>query len=137
MLSEIKYLGISKHQGINPSSTYYNISVENCYDVFDVTSGDIISIIDVMDPTNSVCIKNPLFEPTGISLDEIPMNHPIVIGIIDCVQEIHSHQSVDDVVTILEVVGNYVIFFDTCVGNENIKSTIKIKVRESKINSIL
>lgn len=132
-MEKIKYLGIKLHKanGPPPTSTYYNIPTEYCYEVFDAISGGIIALVDSSNYSNSVCIKNPLFIPTGISDDELPLNESVVCRIINHVLDM------TDGVSIIEVLDDDLVLFDRCDTTDDIIPTIDRRVRENKINSIL
>ncbi len=128
---EIKYIAIQKYQSGSSAATYYNIPVEHCYILFDTINGDILSLIDINDVNNSVCIENELFKPIGRSADKLPTTEPIIINIINHVTSDFSG------VKILEVDGCSVKLFDYATDIQDVVLTINRRIRENKISDIL
>lgn len=131
----MKYIAIQKYQELKksgvPTATYYNIPVEHCYVVFDAMGGDILSLIDISNINNSVCVENELFKPIGKSEDKLPTTDPLIINIIN-----HTTSDLRGV-KILEVDGCNVKFFDYSPSIKDVVSVINRRVRENKINDIL
>lgn len=129
----MKYIGIHKYLDYNkpPTATYHNIPIKTCYVLFDAMRGDILSLIDISDISNSICVDNNLFKPVGLSEDKLPTTNPIVINVI-------KHITPDlSGVKILEVDGNDVKYFDSSLTTKDVVSTINSRIRENKINDIL
>lgn len=113
-----------------PTSTYYNIKSEHCYELFNALDGTIIALIDNSNYANSICIQNNLFPTVGPIGSGLPLDNDIVIQILKHIKDVTPEQ-----VSIIKV--SDMTLLDRCDSVEDVRATIEQNIRNNKIGEIL